>query len=153
MSRWRETLRVLLVEDDEDDVLITRDLLAAQDRVHFELDWVADFDEALERIAAHTHDVYLVDYRLGRHTGLDLVRAAFPGEPLAPVVLLTGQGDWEVDVAATQLGVSDYLLKSRLDPSQLERSLRYAVRQYETLGELRRSEERYALAARATNDG
>ena len=42
-----ERVRILLVEDDEDDYLITRDLLAGQPRVRFELDWCADFDDAL----------------------------------------------------------------------------------------------------------
>ncbi len=34
-----ERIRVLLVEDDEDDYLIVRDLLAGQARTQFEVDW------------------------------------------------------------------------------------------------------------------
>ena len=147
-----EVVRVLLVEDDEDDYLITRDLLSAQDRMQFEIEWVDSYDEARARIADGAHDVYLIDYRLGSHTGLDLVRDALD-DRRAPVILLTGQNDYEVDLEATRLGVTDYLLKDQLDPSLLERTIRYAVRHHSALAELRSSQERYALAVRGANDG
>jgi diguanylate cyclase (GGDEF)-like protein/PAS domain S-box-containing protein len=155
-----EPLRVLLVEDDEDDYLITRDMLAAQDRVQFKLDWCPNYDGALAAIREQRHDVYLVDYRLGRHTGLELVRAGFTSQPTVPVILLTGQSDYEIDLEATALGVTDFLVKQELAPTSLERSIRYAVAHQQALRELQRalselarSEERYALAARAASDG
>ena len=70
-------LKVLLVEDDEDDYLITRRLLTQQDRTSFELDWCSDYQTALSTVIEDRHDVYLIDYRLGEATGLELVRAAF----------------------------------------------------------------------------
>ena len=45
-----ELLRVLLVQDDEDDYLITREMLAAHDRVRFQLDWCSDYDDALAEL-------------------------------------------------------------------------------------------------------
>jgi diguanylate cyclase (GGDEF)-like protein/PAS domain S-box-containing protein len=146
-------VRVLLVEDDEDDYLITSDMLARQDRVQFVLDWRASFHEALEAIQNGHHDVYLIDYRLGEHTGLDLVREAFASRPFASVIMLTGQAAIEIDLEATALGVTDYLVKQELDPSGLERSIRYAIRHQKAISDLSRSEERYALAMRAVNDG
>src|ERR1039457_657592 len=153
MATTTEPLRVLLVEDDEDDYLITRDMLAAQDRVEFKLDWCSDYDGALAAIREQRHDVYLVDYRLGRHTGLELVRAGFTSQPTVPVIVLTGQSDYEIDLEATALGVTDFLVKQELAPNSLERSIRYAVAHQRALSELARSEERYALAVRAASDG
>jgi diguanylate cyclase (GGDEF)-like protein/PAS domain S-box-containing protein len=148
-----DPIRVLLVEDDEDDYLITRDLLDEQDRVRFDIDWCVDHDSALAAIREERHDVYLIDYRLGAHTGLELVRTGFAARPLAPVIMLTGQSDYEIDLEASALGVTDYLVKQELDPLSLERSIRYAIRHHKVIRELMQSEERYALAVRAASDG
>ena len=59
--------------------------------------------------------MYLIDYRLGQHTGLELVRDGFARRPFAPVIMLTGQADYEIDLEATALGVTDYLVKQELD--------------------------------------
>ncbi len=152
-SATDEPVRLLLVEDDEDDYLITRDLLASQDRARFAVDWCADFDAALQVIRERRHDVYLIDYRLGRRTGLELVREGFASRPRAPVLILTGQIDYEIDLEATALGVTDYLVKQELNPASLERSIRYALSHQQAIVSLSRSEERYALAVRAANDG
>jgi diguanylate cyclase (GGDEF)-like protein/PAS domain S-box-containing protein len=138
-------VRVLLVEDDEDDYLITRDMLAEQDSSRFELDWRSDYDEALRAIRLQNHDVYLIDYRLGERTGLQLMREGFADRPSAPVIMLTGQPTHEIDLEATALGVTDFLVKQELAAAGLERSIRHAISHQKA--------ERHALAARAANDG
>jgi diguanylate cyclase (GGDEF)-like protein/PAS domain S-box-containing protein len=149
----RERCRVLLIEDDEDDYLITRDLLASQRRVSFELDWCPTYDAALAAIQDRQHDAYLIDYRLGKRTGLELVRQAFGSGPRPPVILLTGQDDYEIDLEASAMGVADYVTKQQMDSTGLERAIRYAISHSGALGDLARSQERYALATRAANDG
>jgi len=146
-------IRLLLVEDDEDDYVLTRDLLTDSRRTRFALDWVTSFDEALEAMAMGQHDVYLVDYRLGEHDGLEVLREARAAGCLRPIILLTGQGDGDVDIAAMQAGAADYLVKGQIDSQILERSIRYSLEQNRTLEALRESEERYALSARGANDG
>jgi diguanylate cyclase (GGDEF)-like protein/PAS domain S-box-containing protein len=145
-ERLPEThIRVLLVEDDEDDYLITRDMLAEQDEGRFELDWRSGYDDALATIRRQCHDVYLIDYRLGERTGLQLMREGFVDRPSAPVIMLTGQANREIDLEATALGVTDFLVKQELAAAGLERSIRYAISH--------QTAERHALAARAANDG
>src|SRR5437870_4191070 len=97
-------VKVLLVEDDEDDYILTRQLLADSQDVSFTLDWAPSYAQALEMIAAQQHDVYLLDYRLGEGTGLELLREALARGCQAPMILLTGQGDREVDVQALKAG-------------------------------------------------
>jgi diguanylate cyclase (GGDEF)-like protein/PAS domain S-box-containing protein len=144
---------VLLVEDDEDDYVLTRDLLADSKRTAFRLDWIASFDEALPEIARDAHDLYLVDFRLGEHDGLELLQHAKAAGVTAPVILLTGQGDGDIDLAAMRAGAADYLVKGQIDAPLLERAIHYAIEQSRTLQALRESEERYALSARGANDG
>jgi diguanylate cyclase (GGDEF)-like protein/PAS domain S-box-containing protein len=146
-------IRVLLIEDDEDDYVLTRDLLSDSRRTRFSLDWISSFDDALGAIADDQHDVYLVDYRLGEHDGLEVLREARVAGCLRPIILLTGQGDGEVDIAAMKAGAADYLVKGQIDSQILERSIRYSLEHNRTLEALRESEERYALSARGANDG
>ncbi len=118
--------KVLLVEDDEDDYIITRDLLAEMPH-RFSLDWVKTFEAGLSTMLLNQHEVCLVDYRLGAHNGVELLRAALERGCQAPVILLTGAGEHEVDVTAMQAGAADYLVKTELQANALERSIRYAL--------------------------
>ena len=146
-------VRLLLVEDDEDDYVLTRELLSDARRTRFELEWISTFEEALGALAKSTHDVCLIDYRLGEHDGLELLRHAREVGVTAPLILLTGQDSGDIDLQAMRAGAADYLVKGTIDAPLLERSIRYALEQSRTLRALRASEERYALSARGANDG
>jgi CheY-like chemotaxis protein len=65
-----ETISVLLVDDDEDDFVLTRDLLAEIGSARFRLTWAPEYDAALAALRERAHDVYLLDYHLGERTGL-----------------------------------------------------------------------------------
>jgi diguanylate cyclase (GGDEF)-like protein/PAS domain S-box-containing protein len=146
-------IKVLLIDDDEDDCVLTRDLLAGIGRERFRLDWVSSFDAALERMRERAHDIYLLDVHLGARNGLELLRQAVADGCRAPIIMLTGLGDRDVDLEAMRIGAADYLAKGSLDAPLLERAIRYALERARTLEALRESEERYSLAARGANDG
>jgi len=120
-------IKLLLVEDDEDDYIITRDLVSGIPNQRFTLDWVKTAKAGLETMILNQHDVCLVDYRLGAQTGVELLRAATEGGCQAPIILLTGAGEHEVDLEAMQAGAADYLVKTQLQSHSLERSIRYAL--------------------------
>lgn len=138
-------VRVLLVEDDEDDYIITRDFLNDIKHEQFDLDWVANFSEAREAISRQQHDVYLIDYRLGEDNGLVLLREAVANGCQAPIILLTGLGGREVDNEAIASGAADYLVKGQFDSAVLERSLRHSLQRKKVETRLRESEEQYRL--------
>ncbi len=121
-----ERVRVLIIEDDEDDFFITRALLSKAQGIDCELTWVRNYDEGLDALLSNQHDVALVDYRLGPSNGLELLREATDRDARIPMILLTGQGDLEVDLSAMEAGASDYLSKGEIDAPTLERSVRYA---------------------------
>ena len=127
-----EVLDVLLIEDDEDDYLITRALLSKAQSIDCNLEWAKSYDDGIEAITSGTYDACLVDYRLGARNGLDLLNEVKErGAVQAPIILLTGQGDLEVDLNAMQAGAADYLSKDEIDAPLLERSIRYAVERKE----------------------
>jgi diguanylate cyclase (GGDEF)-like protein len=130
-------LKVLLVEDDEDDYVVTRELLSELEQPKVALSWVSTYQDALDEMGKNEHDVYLVDYRLGEHTGVELLRQAHSINGFSkPAIMLTGQGGREVDTAAMSAGASDYLLKSQVNASLLERTIRHSIERAKTLDAL-----------------
>jgi len=120
-------LRILLVEDDADDYVIIRHHCSRIPGDRFTMDWVTDYDEAMEALKASEYDLCLLDYRLGAHTGLELLAEVGNKDWKIPIIFLTGQGEYEVDMRAMKLGAADYLVKDHLTAALLERSIRYAI--------------------------
>jgi len=129
-------LRVLIADDDEDDYVLTRELLMRIGRPRFQIDWTPSYERALEAIELNQHDVYLFDYHLGHADGLELLREALAKGCKAPIILLTGNDNWETDVEAMKAGAADYLVKGQLDARLLERSIRYALERTRAQAEL-----------------
>jgi signal transduction histidine kinase len=130
-------LRVLLVDDDEDDYVLTRDLLVRVGWARIHVTWASDFDTARRALELKQHDLYLIDYRLGKRDGIELLREALAMGCKAPIILLTGHDDLETDVEAMKAGAADYLVKGRFDASLLERSIRYAIERRRTEEQIR----------------
>jgi DNA-binding NtrC family response regulator len=128
-------VRVLLVEDDEEDYILARAGLSNAEDVAFKLDWIKTYDAALEAIKGNLHDVYLIDYRLGARDGLELLREAVALGCKAPLILLTVVGDHEVDVEAMRSGAADYLVKGQISGSLLVRSIRHTLERMRILHE------------------
>ncbi len=121
------SLRVLLIEDDPDDQLLTREVLSDAAPGRYVVSCVATYDEALVELERGQYDVVLLDYRLGAHDGLELLREAIRRGCRIPTIVLTGQSDREVDEAALRAGAVDYLVKAQLTPDLLDRAIRYAL--------------------------
>lgn len=136
------TLRILLIEDDEDDYVLVRDLLSEAPLTDFELDWVKTFDAGLEEVCRLQHDAYLLDYLLGAHTGLELLSRAHDRGCDAPVILLTGKAGPGIDLEAMAAGAADYLVKDEVNANALERSIRYAIERKRNEQELKNYRDR-----------
>lgn len=120
-------IKILLIEDDEDDFIIARDFLDDLSDQEYELDWARNFNEAREFFLQDKHDVCLLDYSLGAYTGLQLMAEAQDLGFSAPTVMLTGHDDSTLDAEALSAGAVDYLVKSHLSAARLNRVVRYAV--------------------------
>ena len=144
--------KILLIDDDEDDYIIFRDLLSDINEVKYDLDWANNYKLAVETIKKGTHDIYFVDYRLGRYSGLELLREVKNFGCKAPLILLTGLGDHEVDIEAMKTGASDYLVKNEVTPSLLERSIRYALKHKKLEDELYKEKESAIVTLESIGD-
>jgi len=147
-----EPLSVLLIDDDREDYLLTREMLADVAGVTFRLDHAPTYEDGLAKLREGTHDAVLLDYRLGGRTGIELLREAQELERRPPIILLTGKGQREIALEALTLGASDYLEKSGLSPALLERVILYAMRQRRQEAQLaEKVRERTAELARAND--
>ena len=142
---FRDSLRVLLVEDDEDDVILTSALFREVEEFDTELLWANTFEGGLAFLGSEKFDIVLVDYRIGADTGITWIEEAHRRGHGTPIIVLTGQGSREVDELAMQAGVADYLVKHGLNAERLGRSVRYAIDRAEGLQQLEASELRYRL--------
>lgn len=145
-------IRVLLIEDDEDDYILTSEMLRDVKGTKFILEWVPRYSDGIKAIMSDNADVCLIDYQLGEGNGIEFLTEAIANGCRLPMILLTGQDDKEIDIKATKAGAADYLVKSTINPALLERSIRYAIAQGRTLQTLRESENRFRSVVESAND-
>lgn len=127
--------RILLVEDDEDDYVITRDYLEELSFLDLELIRVVEAEDAIARLTHESFDLCLLDYQLGAVNGLDVLRKTKNSLFFTPIIMLTGQANEELDQAALDAGATDYLVKSELNSNRFARALRYALARSEVEAE------------------
>jgi two-component system, cell cycle sensor histidine kinase and response regulator CckA len=138
-------IRLLLVEDDEEDYLLTGKLLRDGGPSKFQVKWVQDYDAALEELR-NPYSICLVDYHLGAQSGVALIQQAICDGFSGPMILLTGQGDHGLDVEAMRAGAADYLVKGQTTPQLMERVIRHSIDRKGAEAALRSSEEQLRQA-------
>lgn len=119
--------KVLLVEDDEDDCILTSDYLQQVSNYTFDIQWINNADNALELLKKNKHDICLLDYQLGATNGLSVLAQAINAGCSIPIIMLTGQSDSQLDDDALDAGAVDYVVKSELNTNRFQRAIRYAL--------------------------
>ncbi|RYZ17649.1 MAG: response regulator, partial [Chitinophagaceae bacterium] len=143
MPPSKPTIRILIIDDDEDDYFITSEYLRQIEEYNLVINWAYKFSDAIEQVQRRAFDIYFVDYRLGAKTGIDFLKEAIRLGCEEPIVLLTGKGNKEIDIEAMQIGATDYLVKTDLNADKLERCIRYALERTAYLKALRANEKKY----------
>lgn len=138
-----EITRVLLIDDDAFQRVLVDELLQRATHATYELLWADSYDAGHARLLAGGFDVVLLDYYLDAGTGPSLLEKVPEATEKWPVIVLTGFASPEVDDSALRHGAFDFLDKSQLTPLLLERSIRYAIRNFRSQRELRDSIGRY----------
>lgn len=160
------SVEALLIEDNLSDAQMFELLIQAAAPGAFNLRHEKRFNEALQAIESTPFDVVLLDLSLPDAAGIDLVRQIKAISPETAIVVVTGNQDPDVAIAAIQEGAQDYLVKSdTISPTRLHqlgfadighlliKTLRYAIERAELTRQLTISQERYALAVAGANDG
>lgn len=138
-----KNIRVLLVEDDADDYILFKENLEEIKVNTYTLTWASTYEKALELVKENDHDICFFDYLLGAHTGLDLMQECQKAGLDAPVIILTGLGNQQMDMRSMELGAADYLVKAEIDVEQLERCIRYCIEHSRMLKKVRTSETKF----------
>ncbi len=123
----KEKVRVLLIEDNEDDAQLIRETMTGPEWAAFDLEWVELLSTGLERLASGEIDMVLLDLSLPDSHGLSTVGKVHSKASTVPIIVLTGLQDESVGVSAVQEGAQDYLVKGQVDRNLLLRAMRYAV--------------------------
>lgn len=122
-----DVIQVLLVEDNPEDVRSLRQWLEAVPSRQFVMTVATHVDEALDRLAGGEFDIVMTDLSLAGSDGLEAFRRLHAAAPTVPFVVLSSVDDETVAIGAVREGAQDYLVKNRLDPRLLDRSIRYAI--------------------------
>jgi diguanylate cyclase (GGDEF)-like protein len=128
---------LLCIDDDLRQHRIIQRLVEEFVHTRYTFDGAATYDEGLAKLSTGDADVCLLDFRLDRATGVDMLREVRRLGIDTPVIMMSVADSDDVDIAALEAGAVDFLLKAELTPRLLERSVRYAVKLGATLRQLR----------------
>jgi PAS domain S-box-containing protein len=136
-------IKVLIIDDDEEDFFLTSQFIHKIRGKKFVIDWCYRYKDALDAIVESKYDIYFIDYYLGGKTGLELMKEAFEQNCEQPLILLTGMGNQKIDLEAMQVGAYDYLVKLELNTEKLERCIRYSLERAAATKILRSNERKF----------
>jgi diguanylate cyclase (GGDEF)-like protein len=119
----KTALRVLLVDDDQDDLMIFRQLVNHLHGLRVDLTSTSSYQGGLDLIRRCEFDLHFVDYHLGSGSGLDLISTALDEDPAKAFVIVTGLGDENLAAESIRRGAVDYVAKSDLSTRMLGRCI------------------------------
>ncbi len=138
MSR-EQCIKVLLIEDNEDDAELIRRILLKGISVSIDMERTDRLSSALERLAAEPFDAVLSDLGLPDSKGIGTFSRIHTKYPDTPIIVLSGLSDEELAIKAVQSGAQDYFVKGHVDGDLLGRSIRYAIERQKLLTQLEKS--------------
>jgi PAS domain S-box-containing protein len=143
---------ILLIDDSQEQFYLVEGLLLESIGKQFRLDWASTLPQSVELLQEHRYDVCLLDFMLGQANALDILDIFQQHSISTPVIVITGHGSHDIDIAVMKAGAVDFIDKTQLNTKNLERSLRYAVQQARNTELLRQSEERFRLMVEKGSD-
>lgn len=132
----QKVLKILLIEDNPGDARLIEEFLSETEASGLELEWVECLSDGIERLGKRDIEVVLLDLSLPDSTGFDTFKKLHEKAPEVAIIVFTGLDDKEMGVRAVQAGAQDYLVKGKVDPHLLVRSIQYAIERQKMMREL-----------------
>ncbi len=144
----KQVYQTLLVENKKSDFIITKDILH-DINVGFELHRVTDYQKGLEAFASGEYDLCLLDYHLSdEFSSIKFLEDSAAKFSMTPVVVLTLEGDRDIDLQVMSAGASDYIIKGQINAPLLERTVRYAIERKRNQQQLMDLQDELTMALR-----
>lgn len=140
-------IRVLLIEDDPTDALVTEMRLTDDAAYNFSVEREATLASGWDRLLNETFDLVIVDLSLPDAAGLEVLDRLEESRRKVPVVVLSGNPDPNLALLAVKRGAQDFLVKNGLDPRILVRTCRYAVERQRLINMLEEEHEESRVRA------
>jgi PAS domain S-box-containing protein len=136
-------LRVLIIDDDPQDLERLRSVIEASPLVEVTVDEARSVQQGRAAILQRLHDVILVGHELPGGSGLDLIHELHPVAS-GPMIFITKVSDATLDQMALESGAHDHLIKREIEASWIGRTLRYAVANWRAEREVSRTRQWYS---------
>jgi len=138
----KEEISVLIIEDNPGDARLIEEMLKEAKRFQFNFFHQKTLSEGLEELLKNEIHVILLDLNLPDCTGLNTISIIREKVEAMPIIILTGRDDEDLAIRSLKLGMQDYLVKGRIDPVLLERSILYAIERQQVKLELELSKKK-----------
>ncbi len=127
MTHKSACLAILLIQDDPASAGRIGVALAAGDAGSFEVEWVQQLSQGLDRLSKKGIAAVLLDLSLPDSEGVATFDKLFAASPDVPILILAGNTSEGLAKEAVSRGAQDYLVAAHLDTYSLQRALRNAV--------------------------
>ena len=136
-------IKILLVEDNPDDVFFLSNTLSRVTATHFHLETAPDLAASIQRLAAGDIDLVILDLTLPDSTGLESFHGLKEHAGNVPIIILSGLDDETLAVNAVHAGAEDYLVKGRADSQVITRAIFYAIERTDARKAVIKAEEKF----------
>lgn len=128
----------ILITDDEEGIVESLKLILEDE--NYETDFAYNGYDALKKIKENNYDLMLLDIKMPRMDGMEVLESALKIKSELVVVMISGHGNVETAVESTKLGAFDFLQKP-FDIEILKLKIRNALEYKRSKDELRRYKE------------
>ncbi|WP_444548980.1 ATP-binding response regulator [Candidatus Magnetomonas plexicatena] len=133
--------RVLLVEDDEEDIYYLKEILSETDTTLFELCFAKSLKAAIDALQEDSFDVILLDLFLSDSEGIDTFKLLRLNAKKKPIIILSALDDENLAIRAIKEGAQDYIFKWKVNGEVLVRTIKYSIERNRLLVEIEQAAE------------